>query len=813
MNSTKQTRLVFWRVAALTAMVYSASLALLGQEGPWKLIFPPSDRTDGGMVYDAGQKRMILFGGIAYGRAHQDTWIFQNGVWKRFSAGPSAPVPSARGRFASCFHAARGEMMVFGGAAYGILCGDLWLFKNGWVKASATAGPSAREGAAMAYDSESKAVILFGGRSAAGFENDTWKYENGAWTKLTIAAAPPARWKHALVYDSVRREFILYGGLAAADLSDTWALKGNVWTKIAGPNPGARNTPSMTFDSARQRVVLFGGLKGTALLGATWQFKAGKWSKIASGGPSARAGAAMAYDSEQDRVFLFGGWRGTALILSDTWAFKNNGWVQISQSVPDARARHGLTYDASRKKLVLFGGEADSSRVSLKLFNDTWERDENGWTKIAVSGPSARRSPSMAYDEAVKVVVLHGGWDSQWQALKDTWTYNGQRWTQAALNGPATSGAMAYYPKLGAVILVSRDCSTFKWQWQSQTWTQILTTVSPESGEIFGTAMAYDARRGVLVLFGGEGTEYSRMWPPLFDTVWEFDGTTWSAKAKPTASAAGNWPWARCYHVLFYDALRQCVILTEGIRICRDPNNYNEYYNYRWVYLNDTWSWDGANWTLLTQGGRSLCASAGVYDVSGSAWAVFGGEDPGAALNLDQIEGFRHYNSLFVLKPPLPAAGKFDFEVSSLSLPKLIWESGDKVKATVRIKNGGSVASSPTLVWLYASLDDAITDDDLFLSKATVPAIAPGGAFETTMSISVNALQAAIPESFYYYNDEVYLYIGAYVDRFEQFRDAKLGDNILFLKDTVTLKKPASSAARRPIGRSLKTRTSPPPRR
>ena len=800
MNPAKSGRILPWKILAVLAVPAVMGFAGIGgQEGPWRLVFPPSERTDAGMAYDAGQKRMILFGGFTDGRACQDTWIFQNGIWGRFYGQASSPCPSARGRFAVCYNKAKGETMVFGGSAYGLLLDDLWLFKNGWAKAAATAGPSAREGAAMAFNSQSGAVVLFGGRSAAGLENDTWKYSNGGWTKLSVSGAPSARWKHALVYDFVRGEFVLYGGLSAAALNDTWVLKGNAWTRITGPSPGARNAHGMAFDSASRRIVLYGGAKGGILLGDTWEFKDGKWSKITGRGPSARAGVAMTYDAGGNQVMLFGGWRGTGLLQSDTWVLLNNCWAKHFPSLPDPRSGYGLAYDKSRKKVVLFGGEYGSVYSGKKVLSDTWEYGEFGWTQAAASGPSARRDPSLAYDGSAGVVVLHGGHNADYRDLTDTWTYNGLSWKHAADNGPITSGAMAYYPKLGAVVLVGADCNTYKWQ--SGAWVRIVTSVSPESGygEIEQAAMVHNSCDDILVLFGGEGPDWSRMWPILYNKVWEFDGTDWSSQAKPTTSAgAGDWPRKRCGHALLYDPVRNRVVLTGGRTTCSDPNNDNEYYSYRWVLLNDTWSWDGSQWTLLTQAGPSRSGSVGVYDISGDAWEVFGGWDYGAALNLYQRTGLRQHNDLLLLKPPLPASGTFDFGISSLGLSKQVWASGDQVKANVSVKNQGSSASRQTILWLYASLDDTITDDDILLSKAALSSIAPGGAVEAKLNVSVNNLQAAVPAGFYNYDDSLYFYVGAIVDRFEQARDAALADNIRFLGKYITLKKPGSSVVRRP---------------
>jgi hypothetical protein len=789
MNPMKIRRVLPLKILAVLAVpAVLGFAALYAQEGPWKLVFPPSARTDAGMVYDSGQGRILLFGGAAEGRSCQDTWFFQGGAWTRFLG---APAPSARSRFASCYDAKRGEMLVFGGAAFSGLFNDLWMFKSVWKKAAAKGGPSAREGAAMAFNVHTGDVILFGGRSASGVESDTWKYADGAWTKLNIAKAPPARWKHALVYDSVRRAYVLYGGVAAVSLNDTWTLKGNVWTKLSGPGPGARHAHGLAFDEKGQRTVAFGGARGTKLLGDTWQLKGTAWTRIAGPGPSARAGAAMAYDAAADRVLLYGGWRGAGLLQADTWAFKDNKWVQLDLAAPEARTQHGLAYDASRKKLVLFGGISGAgSYYDRTYYSDTWERDGSGWTKLSVSGPAARRASSMAYDASSKAILLHGGYDAQWTALTDTWTFNGSAWTPAGSDGPVGSGAMAYYPKLGAIVLVDKFYRTYKWQ--SGAWTQLEASIRPydEMEEINGTAMVYDARRDVLVLFGGLGNQMSRDWPPLYDTVWEFDGTSWSSHVKPGASVR-NWPRKRTLHVLLYDSVRQRVVLSQGETTCRDPNNDNEYYNYRWLVLNDTWMWDGAKWKLVTRTGPARDGSAGVFDAGEGAGMMFGGQGFPGALNIYSSTGPGQCNDLVVLKPPLPAAGKHDFGVTDLSLSKSVWESGNQVKASVTVKNGGASASRPTSVWIYASLDDVIAADDVLISSVALPSIPAGGSLQAKLNITVNKLQAVVPASLYNWEGSLYLYIAAVVDRFEQALDASLVDNILFNPDGyVTLKKP-----------------------
>lgn len=94
--------------------------------------------------------------------------------------------------------------------------------------------------------------------------------------------------------------------------------------------------------------------------------------------------------------------------------------------------------------------------------------------------------------------------------------------------------------------------------------------------------MAYDAARGVTVMFGGYNGSQGYQ-----DDTWTFDGTTW--QAMPVTGAR---PSPRGRAAMCYDSLRHRVILVAGQQ------------------LSDTWLWDGSTWSSgpggLTQGERSV---------------------------------------------------------------------------------------------------------------------------------------------------------------------------------------------------------------
>jgi hypothetical protein len=89
------------------------------------------------------------------------------------------------------------------------------------------------------------------------------------------------------------------------------------------------------------------------------------------------------------------------------------------------------------------------------------------------------------------------------------------------------------------------------------------------------TAMAYDAARGELLLFGG--LAYVDYQPVLRNTTWRWDGRSWTRLA-PRLS-----PEPRVDHVMAYDAAREQVVLYGGKDA--DENRFS-----------DTWTWDGEIW-------------------------------------------------------------------------------------------------------------------------------------------------------------------------------------------------------------------------
>ena len=278
-----------------------------------------------------------------------------------------------------------------------------------WLQKAPAASPTARTGAAMAFDLLTNGVVLFGG-GAPFINGETWLYDGGTWTQLAPAVSPTARFGAQLVNDTVRGVSVLYGGLASnisipPPNSDTWEWNGTTWTQITTPaNAGPRYQYGACFDSIRARTVMYGG-STTQLL---------------------------------------------APPNNQTWEYNGTTWVQVTTAGnPGPRNRPAMCFHLGLGKAVLFGGSNGSS-----LTDTTWLYDGLAWTQVVIPGskPSARSSASMAYDPTRNLCVLMGGQDTV-GPLSDTWTFDGVSWTQQpGTTQPVRDHVLTFLPTTNQIV-------------------------------------------------------------------------------------------------------------------------------------------------------------------------------------------------------------------------------------------------------------------------------------------------------------------------------------------------------------------------
>jgi len=381
-----------------------------------------------------------------------------------------------------------------------------------------------------------------------------------------------------------------------------------VWEPRNWGYPNDRFGQALVYDSARNKVVLFGGMKNGDALNTyhfyndTWEWDGEKWTDVTPAvSPPPRRSHALAYDKARGKVVLFGGYRAGSGNLNDTWEWDGTTWTERNPATsPSGRFEHALTYDEKRGKVVLFGGNGGN------FLNDTWEWDGTNWTKREpASSPPSRASHALAYDSTRETVVLFGG--ATWGAsLNDVWEWNGTTWTAWTNPTPAVAPsirryhAMAYDSARKTVVVFSGlGIGNEVWEWDGTKWTSLNPASSPSARAYH--ALAYDSTRGKAVLFGGLANDV-----PMADT-WEWDGATWN-NVTPTS------PHPREGAAIAYDDARKNVVLVGGHVAGRIGIGH----------LNDTWTWDGTEWTHATTGPR--CRDhALAYDSTRERVVLFGG--------------------------------------------------------------------------------------------------------------------------------------------------------------------------------------------
>ena len=521
---------------------------------------PPAVSFGSTMVYDDDLHRSVLFGGLDANGAVA-MWEWDGARWTEQGSSSGPQVDSV----AMAYDAARRQVVALTSIDDN---GDTWTWDgSAWAEVpDARSLAPKRVAPAMAYDPVRGVVVAFGGSIDDQLPlADTWEWNGATWAKQAPAQSPPARLAASMVYDAARARLVLFGGCtgttsACAPIDDTWEWDGSSWTPRAPAlAPDARGQDAMAYDDRHHDTLLFGG---SPALADTWTWDGSAWTPV-GGAPPARTATAMAYDARHAQTVLFGGigTGSSAQPLGDTWLWTGTRWQDAAVAGPPARSGHALAYDAAHGVTVLFGGGTDDSPL-----RDTWLWDGTSWRQTHVGAPPPRRGFAMAYDAAHQDIVLFGGELDQDRTINgvaidtfvsDTWVWSGASWqdvTGRSVVAPSARGghAMAYDARRQRVVLYGGtfgpDAKTDTWEWNGSRWVRRLPAQNP--GIRDGAEMVYDAARGTVLLTGGAGVDA---------TVWEWDGGSWSplsVTAGPVGRSAFGWA---------YDDVAARAVLFSGV--------------------------------------------------------------------------------------------------------------------------------------------------------------------------------------------------------------------------------------------------------
>lgn len=325
-----------------------------------------------------------------------------------------------------------------------------------------------------------------------------------------------------------------------------------------------------------------------------------------------------------------------------------------------------------------------------------------GWTDVSPPvSPPTRSHHAMAFDALRGETVVFGGQGLQGTAgyccHSDTWVWNGTSWTQRfPLHSPAPryKPAMAYDAARGEVVLFGGgNFSTGQyfadtWVWNGEDWELRSPSVSPPAR--VEHVMAYDALRQETVLFGGSGGY------PFADS-WVWNGTTWTQRF-PAIS-----PTARALAAMVYDSNYEHVVLFGGQDSVGNV-------------LGDMWIWNGITWTQQTENESSPTPGphfghAMAYDASRGHAVLFGGyttygTGSSPASDTWLWDGTRWINPAPAIRPSARAMHAMAYD-------------GDRAQ-TVLFDGVLSTLDADTWIWSGSQPDPSLPSVILSLTELTV---------------------------------------------------------------------------------------------
>jgi hypothetical protein len=283
------------------------------------------------------------------------------------------------------------------------------------------------------------------------------------------------------------------------------------------------------YDDARGQVLLLnaglGGMDDAARIGRPtriWGWNGTSWKLLDSLGPPIRNLAGVAYDIRRSVIVMHGGTASRDLNYGETWEWGSGGWVKRSESGPGVRSHTQMAYDRARARSVLFGGQNAAGDV---FPNDTWEWDGTAWSRSTGNAPPSRVHHAMGYDASSGRIIVFGGQQPGVGDLGDTWGWDGTTWSQIATAvTPRTHAQIGTHPVTGRPVVIGgltpSGSARSLLSWGQSGWTSTdVDGLTPR----YLPAVAFDARRSVLVVYGGGDPAGMT----LYSDTWEYDGTRW----------------------------------------------------------------------------------------------------------------------------------------------------------------------------------------------------------------------------------------------------------------------------------------------
>ena len=220
------------------------------------------------MVYDSKRDKILMFGGNDYVRVFNDLWEFdyESNTWRVLDA---ENPPDPRQMHGLVYDAANDVVILYGGRRSdgGAYYNDTWAYNyetNSWRSLNPGQSPPMQDHVNLAYDVMHERTIFFGGEAGLGeAEIGTWAYDYkmNNWSELSIEISPTSD-HSSFIYNPKMGNFLLFGNSTVGSSMETWIFDyaSSSWTDMTSiPTPSYREHFSMVFNGDKDAFLLVGG--------------------------------------------------------------------------------------------------------------------------------------------------------------------------------------------------------------------------------------------------------------------------------------------------------------------------------------------------------------------------------------------------------------------------------------------------------------------------------------------------------------------------------------------------------------------------
>jgi hypothetical protein len=395
------------------------------------------------------------------------------------------------------------------------------------------------------------------------------------------SGAPPYGFSKHLLYEESLGKVVLFPGWEYVS-SELWVLDDpfdSKWRQLAVSGSIAQSPVSLLAHApGGGQVVLLNGAAGGS--GVTWVFHFANltWERVSTSVvPIVNYEAGLEYAG--DSTFVLYVPVGGGVLIEKTWLFslENRTWWRVypaSMPAPSVRRIFSTAFVATREQAAFFSDDLYGAAVEeLWMFH----LPNLSWTKTPVNPPPGEPPGQIEFVPITDRILLHTG--------RATWTFDltKQDWTRANTGrdpGSSYGQGLAYLPTLEKVVEYGGKCNEgcTGWVWlfdpRAEAWEEGAPPPWPP-GRADHT-LALDAKRGKVLLFGGEKSFVSGGWGPDAES-WIFDPETdlWEQLDLPTR------PSIRSAHAMAYHPGTDSFYLFGG-------RNYS-------LLLSDTWKFDAGS--------------------------------------------------------------------------------------------------------------------------------------------------------------------------------------------------------------------------